>query len=369
MEPRLQILAIEPYLALSHRLFLEGLQQHSIHDWTIAALPARKWKWRMRTSALHFLEVVESADWDLLFVSDFLNLQELQALLSERARRIPVVLYFHENQLTYLLQEQEKRDYHFGLTHFYSMLGAQRSLFNSDYHRREFLEELPRLLKRIPDVDTGPFLERVIERCGVMPLGTDVPRRDRRFDPVAVPTILWSHRWEYDKDPRSFVDALYALDRQGLEFRVRVLGEQFRVAPPEFAELQQRLPERLDQVGFIADRDEYLDAVASADIFVSTARHEFFGLAALEAIRCGLLPVLPDDLAYPELTRVGAAPSPFLYRREDGLAGALADAIEMVQAGQGRRERSELLHVSDRYEWSQLAPRYDALCEEIARAR
>ena len=34
---------------------------------------------------------------------------------------------------------------------------------------------------------------------------------------------------------------------------------------------------------------------------LSTARHEFFGMAVVEAMQCGCLPWLPDRLSYPEL--------------------------------------------------------------------
>lgn len=34
---------------------------------------------------------------------------------------------------------------------------------------------------------------------------------------------------------------------------------------------------------------------------LSAARHEFYGIAVLEALHCGARPLLPERLAYPEL--------------------------------------------------------------------
>ena len=38
---------------------------------------------------------------------------------------------------------------------------------------------------------------------------------------------------------------------------------------------------------------------------LSTARHEFFGVAVVEALLAGCLPWLPDRLSYPELLPAG----------------------------------------------------------------
>lgn len=363
----LEILALEPYAARSHREFLSGLSRASRHDWEIETLPARKWKWRLRTSSLHYARSILDRDRrpDLLFVSDFLNLAELQALLGARGVHLPAAIYFHENQLTYPLQPGESVDYQFALTHFHAMLTAEGVAFNSDYHRREFMGALEALLRLVPDTETRSWFETLADKTVVLPLGTDAPRRP----PAGTsphPTILWNHRWEYDKNPSAFFAALEALVDRGESFRVRLLGERFRTLPAELARLHTLLGPRLLDDGFVESRSQYLEQVASAHIAVSTAHHEFFGLGTLEAIRSGLLPVLPDDLAYPELLPPDPAVRDLcLYARDENLAQRLARALDVARTGANSEERESLGRSTDRFAWPELVARYDSWLESI----
>ena len=43
--------------------------------------------------------------------------------------------------------------------------------------------------------------------------------------------ILWSHRWEHDKNPEDFFESLFKLDEIGINFRLHVIGEQFTDIP------------------------------------------------------------------------------------------------------------------------------------------
>jgi glycosyltransferase involved in cell wall biosynthesis len=367
MTKKLRIAAVEPYEALSHRLFLEGLQRHSRHEIEILSLPARAWKWRMRTSAIHFAEVLErTGPWDLFFVSDYLNLAELYALLPAPLRDIPAVVYFHENQLTYPLQKTERRDHHFALVHFYAMLAARRVLFNSEYHRHSFFQALGELLKYEPDVDLTRARRAAEAKAMVLPLGTDVPAGKPRESSGEPPVLLWNHRFEYDKDPGALLNACRELLRRGREFRVRLLGQRFRRVPVALAALRTLLGERLVQDEFVEDRAGYLRALGEAHIVVSTARHEFFGLGTLEALRTGLLPVLPHDLAYPELLPAELHGN-YLYARPDGqgngLNTALELALEVVLEDRDRPRREALIRHTDRFAWPELAGRYDAVFE------
>ena len=135
----MKILFLEPFYGGSHKSFADGLIKHSKHSYKLITLPARFWKWRMRGASLHFSKKIkEIGGYDLLFVTDLMSLSDLKALLGPDCP--PAVVYFHENQLSYPLPEGESMDYQFGFTDITTALCADRIVFNSRFHREEFLE-------------------------------------------------------------------------------------------------------------------------------------------------------------------------------------------------------------------------------------
>ena len=144
---------MEPYYGGSHKAFIDGLSKASRHSWTVLTLPAHKWKWRMRHSAITFAAQAahlpqEARDCDLLFCSDMLNLAEFAGLAPAEIARLPKVIYFHENQLTYPVRFENERDCHFAMTNLTSALAADAVWFNSQFHADSFLAALPKFLLR-----------------------------------------------------------------------------------------------------------------------------------------------------------------------------------------------------------------------------
>ena len=368
MASGLKILALEPYFGGVHAAMLEGLRRRSRHRWVLLTMPAGKWPWRMRGAALHLAaeaKTLAHRGFDLVFASNFLNVADWKALAPEPLGRLPVITYFHENQLSPPAEPGQERDAAYGFINLTTCLASQEAWFNSAFHRDGFLEAARRLLKKMPDFVPEGLVESVAAKSRAMPPGMDLGpfragrRRAKRTPPLV---ILWNHRWEYDKDPETFFETLFFLAQEGVPFRLSVVGEAYRKWPPIFAEAKRRLADRFIQFGYLPDRKAYEDQVRRSDIVVSTARNEFFGLPVVEAVAAGCFPLVPDGLSYREIVP-RAWHRTFLYRSERELRTKLARLLK----GEGPWDLAARLadHV-ERYDWSSAIGAYDEALERAA---
>jgi glycosyltransferase involved in cell wall biosynthesis len=172
--------------------------------------------------------------------------------------------------------------------------------------------------------------------------------------------LLWNHRWEHDKGPETFFGVLERLAGRDVPFRVAVCGERFRETPAVFEAARARLGARLVQFGFVPDRGAYLDLLARTQLVVSTALHEFFGLAVLEAVQLGARPLVPDRLCYPELY-----PAEFRYADEAALEHELERLCRGWTAGT-LELRADRRALTAPFAASRVLPRYAALLEDLA---
>ena len=232
--------------------------------------------------------------------------------------------------------------------------------FNSAYNRQTFLEGAQALLKKMPDAVPPGVIEHISGKSCVIP----VPLEEHWFSGTKRPpggggpfTIVWNHRWEYDKAPERLFAALLKLHEDGVDFKVHVIGQQFREQPPVFAAMYPLLETHIGQWGMVDSATAYQQLLQQAHVVLSTALHEFQGLAVLEAVASGCLPLVPDRLAYPEyIPDECRYPSyPDDPERE---SGAIAAHLQML----ARDYQSGMLPPPpdiSRLSWSKLKPVYD----------
>jgi glycosyltransferase involved in cell wall biosynthesis len=178
--------------------------------------------------------------------------------------------------------------------------------------------------------------------------------------------IVWAARWEHDKNPELFFKALRILKMRKVEFRISVMGEQFRQIPEVFTTARQEFANHIDRWGYQQERRDYENALLEADIFVSTADHEFFGFSVLEGAAAGAFPLVPEKLAYPETLELDSGNEDFYFKGgADQLAERLVQLSEKIKNNNlwdGDHDRA--IRIAQKFFWKTKAPLLDL---ELAR--
>ncbi|XP_066543608.1 tRNA-queuosine alpha-mannosyltransferase isoform X3 [Amia ocellicauda] len=331
----MSVLLIEAFYGGSHKQLIDLLQEN-VEDCVTFSLPAKKWHWRARTASLYFMQAIPSSStYRVLLTSSVLNLAELVALRPDLGK-LKKILYFHENQLVYPVRKSQDRDFQYGYNQVLSCLVADVVVFNSSFNMESFLTSISTFMKLIPD-HRPKDLEKLIR-----------PKSQVLYFPIKFPDV----RREHDKDPEVFFKTLLKLKEKGLSFQVSVLGETFTDVPDIFAEARKDLDAYISHWGYLPSKEDYLKVLCEADVVVSTARHEFFGVAMLEAVHCGCYPLCPKALVYPEIFS-----AEYLYSTPEQLFKKLQDFCRKPDIVRRHHVKVD----TDQFSWAALCRKFRSL--------
>ncbi|KAM3968639.1 tRNA-queuosine alpha-mannosyltransferase-like isoform 1-T1 [Aphomia sociella] len=305
------------------------------NQYTLVTMTAKKWHWRARTSALYMsTQIPHYHNYKILFCTSVLPLAELLGLRPD-LMLLHKIVYFHENQLEFPVRVIKDRDFQYGFNEILTCLTADKVLFNSYYNRDSFLSHINSHLKMQPDYKVKNLEQLIKTKCKVVYYPIEISIMDEYIsgvDKVVTDNlhIVWPHRWEFDKNPEAFYRVLKKLDNNGHHFKVSILGESFNEKPEIFRELSRVMKQSLLHCGYVETHADYYKILKNSDVVVSTAIHEFFGVAVLEAIYCGCIPVVPKRLSYKELY-LGQVEE--IYDTEDDLYEILGDLCTKKKNG------------------------------------
>ncbi len=343
---RKTIWLLSAYRSESHATWADWLiENFPDYHWQRLELPGRHFRWRIRGNPLSWLDQLPTEPADLMIATSMVDLATLKGI-HPRLANIPSLYYFHENQFAYPLSGTQHASIDPQMVQLYGALAANRVVFNSDYNRKSFLQGVDALLNKLPDHVPGQLAERIAAKSRLLAVPvksfTNTEQKNSQL-------VLWNHRWEYDKAPEVFYEALKQLGSMTDQFQLALLGDRSASSPKILQCIEADFSAHI-VVNEKVSIEEYKQWLALSKCVVSCARHEFQGLSVIQAVSAGAVPIVPDDVCYPE--QYGAE---YLYP-----AGDAQTLAEMIY-----RALTQAVPVPDMSNWNEakLKPAWQALID------
>ncbi len=203
-------------------------------------------------------------------------------------------------------------------------------------------------------------------RVGILDVieGSTTLRVEGRRPSAGRPALLWVGRLNHNKDPLTvaagFARFLASHPEATLTFvyQDETLGPQLRDAIAADARLRRAVTLR----GAIA-HDRLPHEYAAADFFVLGSHHESTGYAVLEALACGVPPVVTDIPSFRWLTNDGAIGA--LWRPGD--AAAFHAALELTASRDIHSQRdASRRRFDEHFSWNAIGRRACEIYEELS---
>ncbi len=214
-------------------------------------------------------------------------------------------------------------------------------------------------------LEARPIFEILEASTRIRPVPREEARRTTQI--AATPAILWVGRLNENKDPLTVLAGLErAFERLPHAQCWMIYGE---------AAIEGEVRERVQQSAVLGNRVHLVGQVAhehianyysAADVYISGSHREGSGYALIEAMACGLVPVVTDIPSFRAIASDSGA------RWQPGNAAACADALVRVASGDLSAARAL---VRARFErdltWERIAARtlasYETLLGQTAR--
>ena len=207
-------------------------------------------------------------------------------------------------------------------------------------------------------------------RVVVIENGADLERNRDASPRAAMPTMIFFGRWSANKGidrTLALFAQLHALDDR---WRLIVAGRPYDLSRADIAGQAEALgiagSTQIDE----APSDVALRAhMASASYFVCLSRHEGFGIAAIEAMTAGLVPVLGDIPPFRKIVResgCGLVVDVPASSVDDMRAAARAvQSLHTTATTDGHAQRARCMAFAERYDWAGVVSRFDTQYREV----
>lgn len=206
----------------------------------------------------------------------------------------------------------------------------------------------------------GLIFRRVVpsDRLEIIENGVDVDKFAAAGNTELGHTLIYFGRWSINKGLIQTLDLLHRLVEKNPKWRLIVAGREFDLREAELlVEIEARGLANHVLLVPGPTQQQLIELLAKANYFICLSRHEGFGIAAIEAMSAGLVPILSDIPPFAKLCRSSGLG--VLVRPEH--VSSVVENLEALaavdrQAYQIRRRKAQ--EFSTQFAWRKAASQY-----------
>lgn len=206
----------------------------------------------------------------------------------------------------------------------------------------------------------GDVFSQVVsaQRLRVIENGVDVSKFAGRGSTSNGRTLIYFGRWSVNKGLLETLDMFAALRRRNPDWSLIVAGREYDLTRDDLTrEIAARGLGGQVEIVVSPSQAELATLLGKAQYFVCLSRHEGFGIAPVEAMSAGLVPVLSHIPPFVRLQResgLGVIVDPANAGAAADAAEALANVSDEVYASR----RDAAMAYVERYDWKHVVGRY-----------
>ncbi|NWK79437.1 glycosyltransferase family 4 protein [Aquitalea sp. LB_tupeE] len=214
----------------------------------------------------------------------------------------------------------------------------------------------------------GQIFSRITppDRLHVIENGVNVEKYAGRAAGQVCKTMIYFGRWSANKGLEPTLALFARLLKQDPEWKLIIAGREYDYTQQQ---LQQKAIDFAvaEQVSIIANPSDgaLAEAIGRASYFICLSEHEGFGMAPIEAMSAGLLPILSGIPPFKRLERESGM---VLMCTQDSQQDSQAILKTHAHHAQNyAAQRAALMQFSVRYGWQSAAQRYQSIYDAVIR--
>ena len=202
-------------------------------------------------------------------------------------------------------------------------------------------------------------------RLKVIENGVDIEKFADAASAELQPVLIYFGRWSQNKGLLETIDAFASLSRQKPDtpWRLIVAGREYDLTAQLLCEQAQKLGiEKQVEIHANPNQKELCALLGKASYFICQSHHEGFGIAPIEAMSAGLVPILSDIPPFRKLLTETGQGALLVSKTPEGWASEIQRLHEENQFEGSAR--FALMRSVQKYAWQGVAERYAQAYQE-----